>query len=174
MHRRLTMACLPLLAAAALAGTRPAPAAQPAAHAVEVAVALAAPTSAPLSTAPVAQAGAVRLSAAQMGEVSGGGWFTKFWKRYGKVIIKIAQAIWDWYKTAYPTSVVSTTTYSASLSQDVTETYETEDVTENNYATQSAYNAGTVQSTSAYDTGWELTDVSYGGAGHGVEYMDAM
>jgi hypothetical protein len=173
MFGRVTTTCFTALAALTIAAAVPThqAAAQPA-PAVALTTALPATAPAPAFHA----AAAVRLDAAEMARVQGDGWLSKFWKRYKSVIIKIIEAIVDYLKSSTPTTTTSSRVWDASLSEDVTETYEAEDVDQTTYASQSDYNAGNVQSQSSYGTDYSLTDVSYGGGRDGgpdVQYAEA-
>jgi hypothetical protein len=163
MFGRVTMTCFSAVAALTLAAAKPASGVQPMQPAHTVALTAAAPASS-LLTAPLSHASAqVRLGAAEMGRVQGDGWFRKFWNRYKSVIIKIVEAIVQYLKDTKPTTTTSSAVFDASLSQDVTETYDAEDVSQTTYASQSDYNTGNVQSQSSYGTDYSLTGVSYGG-----------
>jgi hypothetical protein len=172
MFGRVTTTCFTALAALTLAAARPATTVQ-AQPAQAVALAAALPSAA--LAAPVSHASAaVRLGGEQMARVQGNGWLSKFWKRYKSVIIKIIEVIINYLKSSTPTTTTSSSTFVASQSGDVTETYEAEDVDQTTYASQADYNANHVQSTASYGTDYSLTDVSYGGGGgRDIMYAEA-
>jgi hypothetical protein len=160
MFRRLVLTCFTLTAAFALASARPASRALPSASTVEHSASVArAPSAAPVHAA--ASTASSRLSGDEMRTVRGGGW--RNWLK--KLIRKIYKYIT--HNPAYfgeSSSVVEQgSVWDSSVSGDVTETYENTSTEEINYASQADYDGGLAESQSASETGYVLTDVSYGG-----------
>ena len=169
MFRKLTLACLLLLATAV--GTRSvSPAAVLPVHAAEATAALPSSPTAPI-LADAAQG--TPLSTVEMSADKGDGlwgWIKKMWKKYKKKIIKI---VWQIISEVIENIINGETQeQSASVSGTVVEYYEGTDTTEEVYASQAAYNASQVQSTSYADGGYayQYTDYSYGSYGGGGEY----
>lgn len=119
----------------------------------------------PAAPAPVqSSAPATALSSGQLTTIKGEGpwgWLKKIWKKYKKKIIKI---VWEIIKIIVEEVLSSTTQAVENVNGEIVEHHQGEEQTEENYNSQSDYDAGNVQSSSYADYGYQYqyTDYSSG------------